>query len=297
MKKTIIVLVLLMLALGMASTAAFAGGICGEATVVRLLAGQHIEAGNVTVSNDADNLYVKFSTTGDWWLKKTHLHVATSLAGIPKNPGGLIPGQFDYQTTHNPFVQEFTYTIPLTWPAGTELYIAAHAEVVRVVDGEVVQEETGWGEGEQPGRNWSMYFKYTVQECDDNGGGGECNGETAWADGPRYQNPGNWATYTPYVPDSTVTLYAGQTLEAGTVHFSAAVGGQVTITITLNAGWQFQNVAENVKIQDYASAPGGNPVPGLFDHKGNAGGSPFAMVVPENNFYGVHADVAGPDCE
>jgi hypothetical protein len=118
--------------------------------------------------------------------------------------------------------------------------------------------------------------------------------ETAWSAGSRY-NPGdtgNWATYTPYEGEpTTVTLYAGQTLEAGTVHFSAPAGGEVTITITLNTGWRFFDDPENVKIQDYAVAPSGNPNPGQFDTKGQATGASFIISVPENNFYGVHVDV------
>jgi len=108
---------------------------------------------------------------------------------------------------------------------------------------------------------------------------------------------GNWATYTPYDADSTVILYAGQTMEAGTVHFSEPDGdGVVTITVTLNSGWRFEDVAENVKIQDYADAPSGNPSPGQFDHKGDATGSSFSIVVPGNDFYGVHVDVEWEDC-
>jgi hypothetical protein len=93
------------------------------------------------------------------------------------------------------------------------------------------------------------------------------------------------------VPNSTVTLYAGQTMDAGTVHFSAAVDGEVTITINLTGDWEFAPVSENVKIQDYTFAPSGNPAPGRFAHKGTASGTFFSIVVPENNFYGVHADV------
>ena len=115
--------------------------------------------------------------------------------------------------------------------------------------------------------------------------------ETAWAAGNRYVTKGNWATYTPYVAGSTVKLYAGQTMEAGTVHFSAAADGKVTITITLNDGWKFADAGENVKIQDYATAPSGNPAPGLFAWKGTATSSSFSIDVPENNFYGVHADL------
>lgn len=117
--------------------------------------------------------------------------------------------------------------------------------------------------------------------------------ETAWAYGRRYTSRGNWATYTPYIPNSTVDLYAGQTMKAGTVHFSAVTGGKVTITITLDVGWRFQPVDENVKIQDYSSAPSGNPSPGLFMWKGTASSSSntFSIEVPANSFYGVHVDV------
>ena len=133
-------------------------------------------------------------------------------------------------------------------------------------------------------------FNEPKQEC-------EWIGETAWAAGTRYTPRGNWATYTPYVANSTVTLYAGRTMEAGTVNFSASIVGQVTITINLNSGWRFEDVAENVKIQGYTSAPSGNPVPGRFAYKGNASESSFSMAVPVNNFYGIHANVEWAKCE
>ena len=118
--------------------------------------------------------------------------------------------------------------------------------------------------------------------------------ETAWSDGDRYvEQQGNWATYTAYVADTTVTLYAGQTYDAGSVHFSSPADGNVTITITLNAGFRFADVFENVKVQGYDSAPFGNPSPGLFDNKETAepGDISFEIIVPVNNFYGVHVDL------
>lgn len=117
--------------------------------------------------------------------------------------------------------------------------------------------------------------------------------ETAWSDGERYVEVGNWATYTAYVADSTVTLYAGQFYDAGSVHFSSPDGGDVTITITLNAGFRFADVFENVKVQGYESAPSGNPSPGLFDNKETADPEDisYEIVVPVDNFYGVHVDL------
>jgi len=118
--------------------------------------------------------------------------------------------------------------------------------------------------------------------------------ETAWADGSRYVSRGNWATYTKYDSGSTVILYAGQTMDAGTVQFSeVSADGEVTVTITLNPGWRFAPVPENVKIQDYETAPSEKPIPGQFKWKGTAdsGSNTFSIVVPANNYYGVHVDV------
>lgn len=118
------------------------------------------------------------------------------------------------------------------------------------------------------------------------------DGETAWSDGPRYTEQGNWATYTEYNDvENTVTLYAGQTLDAGTVHFDALDGGNVDITITLNAGWVFAEVDENVKIQGYSAPPSGNPSPGQFDNKFTADSNPYTVTVPDDNYFGVHVDV------
>ena len=139
--------------------------------------------------------------------------------------------------------------------------------------------------------NLTANFEEIPDDCD-------CDwiGQTAWADGPRYTPRGNWATYTHYVPGSSVTLYAGQTMPAGTVEFSAVDNGNITITITLNPGWRFEDVSENVKIQDYSAAPSGNPAPGRFAHKADATGSPFTIIVPANNVYGVHVNVEWSNC-
>ncbi len=116
--------------------------------------------------------------------------------------------------------------------------------------------------------------------------------ETGWAAGDRYVAKGNWATYVGYEEGESkrVILYAGRTMDAGTVAF-APHDGDVRVTITLNSGWRFKDAPENVKIQDYASAPSGNPSPGLFAWKGNATGTSFSIDVPENKFYGVHVDL------
>ncbi len=143
---------------------------------------------------------------------------------------------------------------------------------------------------------------YSLEECGD-----VCyTDETAWtADGNapgtrRYQDPGNWATYTSYHGvEKTVNIYSGQTNLAGTATFSAPVDGMVNITISLAADHLLEDDAEPIKVQDYASAPSGNPAPGGFAHKTYVQvGSDYVISVPVNNFYGVHLDVLREvDCD
>jgi hypothetical protein len=126
--------------------------------------------------------------------------------------------------------------------------------------------------------------------------------ETAWADGSRYVTRGNWAMYVAYAGvEKTVDLIAGQYFDCGDVTFSAPVDGWVTISVVLTGGcifWQDdpEDPEENFKVQDYADEPSGNPAPGLFDWKlpVDYGETEFDLVVPVNNFYGVHIDVGCP---
>ncbi|MCK4679071.1 MAG: hypothetical protein KAT48_13130 [Bacteroidales bacterium] len=123
----------------------------------------------------------------------------------------------------------------------------------------------------------------------------EWYGETAWADGDRYVEQGNWATYTTYQSEDDVILYAGQTIAAGTVTFSSVDGnGDVTITIMLNSNVRLKpddqpgEPYEPVKIQGYTSPPSGNPAPGQFTtYKGDQ----LIITVPYYMYYGIHLDV------
>ena len=128
--------------------------------------------------------------------------------------------------------------------------------------------------------------------------------ETAWANGDRYVRKGNWATYTSYAGvEKSVVLFAGQTMDAGNVTFSAPSDGMVTITIELNAGWRFALVPvgenngttifdDNIKVQNYdGTPPGKNPAPGLFQWKRFAEGQFGQIEVPEAEYYGVHVDI------
>jgi hypothetical protein len=132
-------------------------------------------------------------------------------------------------------------------------------------------------------------------------GNPECEwiGETAWSAGTRYVTKGNWATWTTYAgTEKTVILWAGQTLEAGTVKFEP-FEGQVKITIDLDdPKWRLKEidgvtVPEAVKIHAYDAKPNAvNPNPGSFTYKGTG----LVYVVPVAGWYGVHVDVEWEDC-
>lgn len=133
--------------------------------VFTLFAGQHIEAGTITVSNDDTNIYVTYETTGGWVLNETHLYVGDP-AGIPTNgAGNPTIGLFPYNDTHNG-VTSYTVTVPID--PSLECYaVAAHASVSLIQNGVPVQQETAWGNGNpiNNGGSWATYSDYCLQDC------------------------------------------------------------------------------------------------------------------------------------
>lgn len=260
----------------------------------QLLAGQTINAGTLIVSNDATNLYVTYNAIDGATFNTLHLWVGKSLASLPLNQGGNpVIGQFPYQYNTNG-ASTYTFTIPLADIPGSvtcedALYIVAHAEWCGTTN------ETAFG-GNVVVTGKGRWWRYAYHQlcCDDTPNNPVCyRGETAWAEGSPYVTKGNWATYTEYTGTAkSVTLFAGQTMNAGTVSFSAVSGGMVDITVTLNTGWRFDPYDyENIKIEGYQLPPSGNPSPGLFTYKFNASGTTATVSVPQWAYYGVHVSV------
>lgn len=281
---------------------------CGEPKVVRLLAGQNIDAGSVTVGNDTDSLYVTYKTTGDWYMKTLHLYVG-DCDKLPVNKQGnlnpgqfdKVPGQFGIQVPFSPY--QTMHRIAVALKDLPECFcIAAHADVVKVVNGKVVQSETAFGEGEKTGKNWFMKFDYCVQECPPEEPPTDCwQEETGWADGPRYVETGSWAMYTPLFKDdvlwgplnSPVNIYAGNPKNnpviAGTVEFawSTTEANRIIVTITLQDGWELIDDDESVKMNGYDPAPSGNPDIGNFKYKGTS----LTWTIPVCRYLGIHLDL------
>lgn len=133
-------------------------------TEVLLIAGQTMNAGSISVSNDAAFIYVTYTTTNGWVLTQTHLYVGDCALIPVNNPGNPIPGQFPYAGTHSN-ITSYTYTIPISKiPSGGCGCIAAHAVVKQLnSSGGTIQTQTGWGQGtliNMTGGNWGMKFDY-----------------------------------------------------------------------------------------------------------------------------------------
>ena len=124
---------------------------------VDLIAGQHIDAGWVTVDADESGITVTYNTSDGWLLEETHLYVGT------EPPTKSAPGRFPYKHEGLGGAPSDSYFVSLEElgvECGVTVYLATHAVVSKPGAGS----ETAWGEGQLIGKNWSMYFDVDV-EC------------------------------------------------------------------------------------------------------------------------------------
>jgi hypothetical protein len=140
-----------------------------------LMAGQHYIAGRIDVEivneGGEDFVYISYITNDDWIIKMTHLY-AGDRDGIPETKkGNPKPGVFEKRMDYSANVIsdfEVEYRIP-SEAFESCFYIAAHAEVAKIDDkGNIIQTETGWGEGEEfEGNSWAMYFEFSKNLCEE----------------------------------------------------------------------------------------------------------------------------------
>ena len=150
------------------------GGSSDDPFCTDLIAGgggtRGLDVGDVLVWNNADYLYVKYLIgDADWCLTKTSLEVARSLEEIPQANGNPKLGHFTWKAQLGGLT-EYTEAVPLMAQPGLPVRIAAYASVSQVLNQDV--SVGAWGEGNDfPGKNWAMYFTYTVAFVDPGGGG------------------------------------------------------------------------------------------------------------------------------
>lgn len=129
-----------------------------------LIAGQHHEAGTVTVSVTENELIITYTTNGDWTIDATHLSIGGCDDGsIPTNGAGNPQiGHFEFHSEHSDGVNQVTYTFDLD-DIPEQFCFAAHAEVFGSTG-----EETAWAEGEEfSGNSWAMFVEVDLSECND----------------------------------------------------------------------------------------------------------------------------------
>jgi hypothetical protein len=123
-----------------------------------LTAGQHMLAGTVVVSNDADFLYVTYNTTGEWELEEVHLYILESAS-----TGRLAPGQTPYKNDELANgTQTYTFAIPFSelLECGTTIWLQAHA---------TTNGETAYGgtiTGSDRG-SWYGNISYEIECCEE----------------------------------------------------------------------------------------------------------------------------------
>lgn len=138
-------------------------GICLPKEVA-FIADQNINIGTITVSNDATNISVSYSTSGGWVLKQTRLYVG-DCALLPVNcQGNPMPEHFPHHAEHNKITQ-YTYQVPTTAIGiGNCGCIAAYAKVEKLnAAGHVIRREIAWGNGTRinpNGGNWGMKIDF-----------------------------------------------------------------------------------------------------------------------------------------
>jgi len=143
---------------------------CGEDFITTLYAGQHIDIGTITVSNNEMNLFVTYEVNGNWWLSESHLYVGSKDEIPITDKGNPKIGHFPYHGDHD-LTQTYTFTIPLA-NLDDCFVIISHASTVKKENGENVSSETafGFGNNEFEGNRWGWYSDYCKKDCDDDNG-------------------------------------------------------------------------------------------------------------------------------
>lgn len=159
-----------------------------------MVAGQTMDAGTICVDMMDDTLEVTDHATGDWKIYEAQVWIGDGLDEMPQTPTGNPKiGNFPYKAEDLGGVSAYTFSIPLSdlGPeeelCDVEFYLAAHATLGRMVEGEEeMQFETAWsdGMGFNVRGSWAMVstFVFTCdQEPEPPVAGFEC--ETAFAYG------------------------------------------------------------------------------------------------------------------
>lgn len=187
--------------------------ICGKEVNVNLIKKDAGTYGNITLSNDENNFYVKVETNSPWLVKKAWLWVGdcNNIDDIISN-GNVDIDLFPHQSPLHVNQNSYEFTIPR---AGLPACVC-YSLFVRVTDLNGNEDNT-WGAGNiLPGEIFGTYSDYCMQECNT-----KC-------DGLRTQTQGGWGA-VPNGNNSGAYLHANF---AAAFPAGLTVGCTKTITLT-----------------------------------------------------------------
>lgn len=245
-----------------------------------MLAGQHIEAGQVCLQVEGENLLVTYEMEDGWELVEAHLWAGLDLATMPQSKAGNPKiGNFPYNSGNITGTDSHTFTVPLevfgnATPCDVTGLLAAHAAVRKANSDGSYQTETGWLEGTQIAlkgswaMNSSVFFTCPADPAPEVAAPiRTC--ETAYAfgdqtfkqilDSPRW----GWQITVPEGTEMTQPIYAaagGNDISKGTEVGELAVSyknGQVSVSYMIADGFDMEQVHLYVGENDLPSlAPG-----------------------------------------
>lgn len=130
-----------------------------------LLAGDRYDSGDVRVYFDAEKVYVELAAEPDWFIKKTNVYIG-NLQLVPLNRRGVpIIAQFPISGNYADGAQSLIYFIPRS-SLPKCFCLSVYAEVFRTENGQIVQSERAWSQGERFGTSsTAMYLNVCQSAC------------------------------------------------------------------------------------------------------------------------------------
>lgn len=196
----------------------------GQPLVLDLIAGQNMDAGNVTIEKDDDSIYVTFETYGGC-LEEVHVYIG-DISNVPDNKKNTpIPGQFPYSAEN---INESTFTLEIPVNEITSCgIILAHAQLCNG--------ETAWCRGNDKYFTLKLWYGFTVNGTYYKG----------WSviktEDQFYTGDGSWPCEVMGVvkltDDIELKLMAGdEDLQIGTAEIDIE-GDDIVVNILLNSGY------------------------------------------------------------
>lgn len=156
---------------------------CGLATYDLKAGRTGIDAGDVIISYDDDNIYIEVTSTAGFqetsenikiWLGKDLNDLPTAGNGAPIN------GHFPYKAivTENTHIFQIALSeIDGGLTCDDELYVVVHCDVLAESNGQISSETAYSGNHEGEGKRWWWYMKEIVKCCDANDDSNDDNSE------------------------------------------------------------------------------------------------------------------------